>query len=265
VRVLWESERRDLSSDAREDGSSLRRRVLRRYCVHRTGSRWCHRKGRRRLCRRSRNSLTCRACSESPAMESRTTWSLQSAGGSNEMMTAVVVAVAVWLGILTLAVLLLVRQLGIISVRLQFAGRLGIDGPAIGNAVGPGVVRAHPPLRHGLHYLLFVSGACGACHELVPALAELGRNAPVVVLAGQDELADHLAAVVPSEVSLVRDPEATTIGRGLNINATPLVIEVDDGVVSGRALANTPGDIARLIEARTEPTHPSPVLVSTGG
>jgi len=184
---------------------------------------------------------------------------------------AAVVLLSLWLGALTLAVLLLIRQIGLITVRLDVARSGRDDGLGIGDRVPTQVLAALPELEHGLVYLLFLSPSCGPCLEIVPELGSQDFEAPVIALfGGRDEMADDFEATFPSEIRTMRDPIASEVADTLKIRSTPFAIEIETGIVTGKTYMREAADLVRLMAARetseaAEIAHNLREVVETGG
>lgn len=174
----------------------------------------------------------------------------------NGLTVAAIVAVALWLGILTLLTLLIVRQIGLLTVRLDYARGPAFDPEADGLAIGttvPSEARAAlPELASEPVVLLVVSATCSPCREVVDGLAgQLPAGAErqlVALVAGDEAMADGLVALLPSGVRSVRDPQATAIATGLGIKSTPFALAVEGGAVTGKAYVHHATDLARLFE-----------------
>jgi hypothetical protein len=152
---------------------------------------------------------------------------------------AALVLVCIWLGVLTLVVILLVRQIGLLTVRLSVAGEatpLDNDGPEIGSSVPEDVAVVLPDQAEEHAYLLLVSSTCTPCWELVADLGERRFEQKIVALVpGHGEKAGELAALLPSGIQVVLDPEASRLAGALQLESTPFVLEVDHGTVTRKA------------------------------
>jgi hypothetical protein len=148
------------------------------------------------------------------------------------------VLVCVWLGVLTLIAVLLVRQIGLLTVRLNVASQtlsLDDDGPEIGSGV-PEEVASVLPGRDERAYLLLISAGCQPCRELVSDLGEHRFEQSVVALVpGRAEQASELAALLPSGVRAVLDPKATRLAEVLELESTPFALEIEDGTFTRKA------------------------------
>jgi hypothetical protein len=147
---------------------------------------------------------------------------------------AALVLVCAWLGVLTLVVMLLVRQVGLLTVRLSMATRamsLDDDGPDIGSSLPEDVAEVMPEGDQA--YLLLISEGCDPCRELVAELDGHRFEQKVVALVpGRQEQAGELAALLPPGIRVVLDPEATQLAESLDLESTPFVLEVKSGTVN---------------------------------
>lgn len=173
-----------------------------------------------------------------------------------DLQTIALALVALWLGAITLVVVLLVRQLGLVTLRLDIGGGAPVplaDGPDIGEVVPEAVVARVPQLAQGLRYLLLVSPTCAPCHEIAPQLSGLVLEGQVVALVpGHAEVADDFAAMLPPSFDVVRDPVAVEVAKSLGMELTPAALEIEDGVVSGKAHLMRATDLRDLMNAREQ-------------
>lgn len=166
--------------------------------------------------------------------------------------TIALVFVAAWLGILTLVVVLMIRQIGLLTVRLRLTGStfdVSADGLGIGEVV-PEEISSKLPVIGGLPtYVLLISPTCNQCRELATELrGRLGDLRNIVALVpGLAEPADSLAAMLPSEVQAIRDPEASRFAKLLGIRSTPFAIEITHGLVTGKAYIHGTADLLDLV------------------
>jgi hypothetical protein len=147
---------------------------------------------------------------------------------------AALVLVCAWLGILTFVVMLLVRQVGLLTVRISMATQamsLDDDGPEIGSSLPEDVAEVMPEGQRD--YLLLISADCDPCRELVAELDGHRFEQKVVALVpGRQEQAAELAALLPPGVRVVLDPEATQLAESLDLESTPFALEVESGTVT---------------------------------
>jgi len=171
---------------------------------------------------------------------------------------AALVLVCVWLGVLTLVVVLLVRQIGLLTVRLSVADRalsVDNDGPEVGSSVPEDV--ALPDLEEERAYLLLISAGCTPCRELVADLGDRRFEQNIVALVpGSEEQASELAALLPPGIRAVLDPEATSLAESLKIQSTPFALEVERGTVTRKAyLYEGASDLIGFVESGNAPVE----------
>ena len=144
------------------------------------------------------------------------------------------VLVCAWLGVLTFVVVLLVRQVGLLTVRLTMATQtmsLDEDGPEIGSALPEDVAEVMPEEEPA--YLLLISAGCDPCRELVAELdGHRFEQSVVALVPGRQEQASELAGLLPPGVQTLLDPQATLLAESLDLDSTPFVLEVESGTVT---------------------------------
>jgi hypothetical protein len=146
------------------------------------------------------------------------------------------VLASVWLGVLTFVVVLLVRQVGLLTVRLSMATQaisLDDDGPEVGSVLPEDVAEVMPEGERA--YLLLISASCEPCRELVVGLdGHRFEQSVVALVPGRQEQASELAALLPPGIRVVVDPEATELTESLDLESTPFAIEVEGGTVTSK-------------------------------
>jgi hypothetical protein len=166
---------------------------------------------------------------------------------------AALVLVCLWLGVLTLVVVLLVRQIGLLTVRLSVSSQvssLDDDGPEVGSAVPEYVASVLLDLEERA-YLVLISSTCTPCWELVADLGEYRFEQKIVALVpGREEHARELAALLPSSIRVVLDPEASRLAESLELESTPFALEVQRGTVTRKAyLHEGASDLKAFVES----------------
>jgi hypothetical protein len=168
---------------------------------------------------------------------------------------AAIVLSAVWMGVLTLTILLLIRQVGVMTIRLdRLASGQGpsapSDGLPIGEEIPESVVSAIPRLSTGTYYVVTLSASCTTCRQLA---AELGNvdfpySANVIALVpGAEDSAVQVAEALPADVEVVMDPGATEIANHLRIEYAPFTLEIEDRRVGGKAHLHRAADFVGLM------------------
>jgi hypothetical protein len=168
---------------------------------------------------------------------------------------AALVLVCIWLGVLTLVVVLLVRQIGLLTVRLSVASQafsLDNDGPEVGSSLPEEVTSVVPELMEERAFLLLISSSCTPCRELVADLqGEQHFEQKIVALVpGHEEPAREMAALLPSGIRVVLDPEAARVAEALDLESTPFALEVERGTVARKTfLHEGAADLVAFVEA----------------
>ena len=173
-------------------------------------------------------------------------------------MIAALVLVCAWLGVLTFVVMLLVRQVGLLTVRLSMATQtmsLDEDGPEVGSSLPEDVAEVMPEGQ--LAYILLISASCEPCRELVVELDGRGFQQGVVALVpGSQDQAGELAALLPQGIPVVFDPEATQLAESLELESTPFAIEVESGMVTRKVhLFEGASALIEFVESGNAPTQ----------
>ena len=164
--------------------------------------------------------------------------------------TTALVLAAVWMGALTVVAILIVRQIAIVMVRLDRIGT-GVmtlptyepmsEGPELGSQLPAEVARALPELGSGTSHVLLLSATCSPCRDMAEGLgrADLAairkRSRVVALVPGRAELADGVAAMLPTGIRQVRDPQATALANQLSIQRVPFALRVEAGKVTAKA------------------------------
>lgn len=171
---------------------------------------------------------------------------------------AALALVGIWLGALTLVVVLLVRQVGLLTIRFSAAAQSlspDNDGPEVGSDVPEDVTSALPELEGERAYLLLASASCTPCRELVDDIGDRRFEQKIIALVpGNEEQAGELAGLLPSGIRPVLDPEATRLAGTLEIESTPFAVEVERGTVTRKTyLYEGAADLVEFLETG----HPS--------
>lgn len=164
---------------------------------------------------------------------------------------AALVLIAVWLALLSLAVLIVIRQLGFITLQLHGSGLATEDGPIIGTVLSSSIVAAVPELAVGLHYLIFLATDCRPCLNFASELTDSGFTHPdlVVVYSGGNKSDDKLADLLPAAMRRYEPDRASLLQDQLTVNATPSILQVEEGVIVGKGLLRSVSDVRVFIDA----------------
>jgi hypothetical protein len=177
--------------------------------------------------------------------------------------SAVILAVGIWLLVLSIVSLLLVRQVSLITVRLSIAVPhvvLDEDGPDLGFRVPEGLFHAIQG-ADSVRDLIFLSATCSPCRSLASELSSSAVTAPTLALiTGREEVASAVADLLPEKIERVLDPLAAEITAALDVSSMPFGIRVSNGVVEAKAYLHAAGDFARLVGAEEFLGHRLPVV-----
>jgi hypothetical protein len=73
----------------------------------------------------------------------------------------------------------------------------------------------------------------------------------VALVPGHGEKAGELAALLPSDIQVVLDPDASRLAGALQLESTPFVLEVEHGTVTRKAfLHEGASDLIAFVESR---------------
>jgi methylamine dehydrogenase accessory protein MauD len=166
--------------------------------------------------------------------------------------------------VLSLVVLALARQVGVLHERVAPAGALmPTSGPKVGELTEPlslsdindKAVTIGGPHPENLHTLvMFISPTCPVCKSLVPtakSLAKAERNRLQLVFASDgDKLEQHQAYA--SDLGLDKYPYVLSekLGMGFEVSKLPFAVLIGaDGTLQSKGLVNTREHLESLIEA----------------
>lgn len=158
-------------------------------------------------------------------------------------------AVVIWLCVLTVVVLLLVRQLGLVTARIKHLGiEHGRDSLEIGEVVPSSMRTANDYLFLDEKYVVFLSSACFPCRDLVAESGNVVSTEDIlVVVEGNDAMADSMrAALLERGLTALGPSESELFTREFDVNATPIALHVDRGIVAGKAYLTKFSDVELL-------------------
>lgn len=182
-------------------------------------------------------------------------------------MSALVVSnVILWvlLAALSLVVLALVRQVGVLHERITPVGALmlakglkvGELAPALTVAdLADRPLRVGAPRADGLSTLvMFVSPTCPVCKALLPVLKSSCRSEQSwleIVLASDGDLANQREFVAEHGLETFPYVVSAALGMTYQVNRLPFAVLIDpDGVLCARGLINSREHLESLFEAK---------------
>jgi methylamine dehydrogenase accessory protein MauD len=180
-------------------------------------------------------------------------------------MTALIVAnLFAWVAIaaLTLTVLALARQVGLLHERVAPMGALTMQGGPKAGAAAPsfaltdlnGLPVAVGGARGRTQLLFFLSPTCPVCKKLLPILRSIAadeRRTTDVVLASDGDAAEHLAFYARERLAPFRYVLSAELGQAYRIGRLPYAVVIGpDGTLAGLGLVNNREQIESLLLAR---------------
>lgn len=159
-----------------------------------------------------------------------------------------------WMATLTLVLVLTVRQIVLLTARLDAARgaiNMSADGLEIGLPVPREVLDVVPEADHDIGYVLLLSASCTPCRELIPHLAGIRSVATITTLVpGPKEAVESIVGALPQHYRVVRDPLAAIVAQHLALESTPFAMQIERGIVTGKAYLHSAKDLASFVDAR---------------
>ena len=179
------------------------------------------------------------------------------------MSGALVLDVLLWVvvGVLTLAVLALARQVGVLHQRVAPAGALmPTRGPKVGELTETVEAEDLSGRRVGIGgaaqdantLVLFVSPTCPVCKSLLPAAKSLASAEGLRLVFASDGFDTERHRAFAGDVGIARFPYVLSQALGMRYGVSRLPFAVligEDGVLRGRGLVNTREHLESLLES----------------
>lgn len=165
------------------------------------------------------------------------------------------VVVAVWLTVMSVLVLLCVRQISALMIRVDLTARgaSGIVATTIGFRLSAALAERAPFLTEGPKLVILLSTTCDPCLDLIAELrrgttpANLGPENRVILLRTQgDPAADVVIHELEPFARVIAGDAAEDVARGLGMNTTPTAVLLDDGEVTGTGVAHRVAELDEL-------------------
>lgn len=177
------------------------------------------------------------------------------------MTVALLAIVATWLVVLTVAVVLVVRQMAGIQVAVAQRPEgtpfsVDADGPAVGTAVPEAVATEFERAGIGPHsrriVLLLFSATCGTCEDTLNGvdrgLVDTAGVVTVALVPGENARARELARTAAEKLDRVISGEAASkIAGAFEIHSVPFALGIEAGQVVSKAYVRAVSDIYELI------------------
>lgn len=158
--------------------------------------------------------------------------------------------VGVWLAALSAVMVVVVRHVGLLTLRIQAGHVTEGDGLLIGDRVPADAIAVASELDRDLRYLVFLSESCSACFELAPQLSQVpDSDRFVACVVGDSRASQRLLMSVPGQVASVSGSDAKRLADAFRVRQTPQVLQVENGILVGRAVPRSLDDVVGLINA----------------
>lgn len=183
------------------------------------------------------------------------------------MLEALVVSnIALWVLVLVLSLLVLAlsRQLGILHERVAPAGALmPTSGPKVGelteeivlNSIHNQSLTVGGATASGLaSFILFISPTCPVCKSLVPTAKSLvnseSHRMQLLFASDGDELEQHQRYAKDLDIDDNSYVLSEVLGRAFEVSKLPFAVLIDaDGILRGKGLVNTREHMESLVES----------------
>jgi hypothetical protein len=171
-----------------------------------------------------------------------------------------VIVIGLWLVVLTVALLLCVRQLAVNRVRLELLVRGGAGsgtGPTVGFSLAPALLASRPELARERALVVVLSGNCANCMQVIdewesgdgPALIE--SQDVLLLVTGQEGAASEEAAHRLADLgAVVREPEASRLAQALNMSYRPSALLLEGGLITGTSILEHARELDDLLAGK---------------
>jgi len=178
--------------------------------------------------------------------------------------TLLVSNLILWVAViaLTLTVLALARQIGVLHERLAPMGALIMDtGPKVGTPAPSfelptldGTMLQTGGVSARSRMLFFLSPDCPVCKKLLPVLRSLSRaerGTLDIVLASDGEAAEHSAFYAREKLAPFPYVLSTELGMRFRISKLPYAVVIGpDGIIKAKGLVNSREQVESLLTAQ---------------
>jgi hypothetical protein len=160
------------------------------------------------------------------------------------------ILVGIWLAAITLALVLVVRQIGLLTVRLSIAVPhydMDQSGPDVGTELPAKVMQTIGPATPARD-VVFFSATCAPCRSLAEGLSKMtATGTPMTaVIAGDEAIARDFSALLPKGTLKLFEPIAGEVAAALKVDSVPFAVRVEGTVVSSKVYLASVEDMHRL-------------------
>ena len=153
-------------------------------------------------------------------------------------------AIGLWMALLTIVSILAIRQIGLLTIRLDVAlAHAGRDianaGPLLGSEVPSAAVSILPELRVEHRIVLLLSAGCAPCQSLAADLGSqplVDSTTVIALVPGDNAQAQKLIYALPNDIQSIRDPVAGELTTIFQLTTSPFVVEIRDGKITRKSV-----------------------------
>lgn len=156
------------------------------------------------------------------------------------MTTLILIVFGCWLALLTCVIVLIFRQLALITERLEFIGpgvTMFQDGPA-DNTELPDSVATPLALKPEAAWIILLSATCSTCHDIAGDFAQHGlpsKERWIALVPGEGGHQDELIRLLPDAVDVITGDTGYAVSSELQIERSPFLLAVHGNRVIGKA------------------------------
>jgi hypothetical protein len=166
---------------------------------------------------------------------------------------------AVWLVLLAVGVLVVHRELELLTDRVDTIGRTPMDGLAVGSFAPrvPGIGRDD--------VVLFLFGDCSSCHDVIAAVRQSLLPELFLCIINDGTVpgsGDSVVASLPAAVRRVTGADARSALERFQVHSAPFGVAIVDGLVAAKGTLHETTELerlARIVNQRRE----LPLLAAT--
>lgn len=157
-----------------------------------------------------------------------------------------IVVVALWLAVLTVSLMLCVRQMAIQRVRLELLVRGGAGsgtGPTLGFSLAPALLESRQEFSRDRTLVVVLSGNCANCAQVMREWEEgegpslVSPEGILILLTGQEGApSDDAARRLAHLGEVVREPESSRLAQALSLTYRPSALLLESGLITGTAV-----------------------------
>lgn len=158
--------------------------------------------------------------------------------------------VAIWLAATTLIMVLVMRQMSLMTIRLDSASPHmdpNDHGPRVGTIL-PEDTLVGPEFQSDKYVLALLSTSCSPCREFAESLTpEHVEGGVIIGIAGEDVFAGDVAELLPSTANVAKGESTTQAAVDLGIELMPFALRIESRRIVAKMFLKTPEDLQQLV------------------